>query len=151
MPGLAAYASSPDLRPSCLTVTFNCTQLVPTCYNPDGFDFLTLWDITQRYFEQCPHGPWIFVPHGQTSVSLQEASLTLAAAAAIVATAKPWKVYRASDIWLRLTTWKFPLLQLVAISPRPPLGWSVECFSVLHLLGNPIGSIAGLLGKFHYC
>jgi hypothetical protein len=142
---------SADLRPSCLQVTFNCTQLVPTCHNPDGFDFPTLWNITQRYFEQCPRGPWIFVPHGQTSVSVQEASLTLAAAVAIVATAKPWTVYSASDIWFRLTTWKFPLWQLVANSPRPPLGWLVECFSVLRLLGNPIGSIAGLLSKLHDC
>jgi hypothetical protein len=142
---------STDLRPSCLNATFNCTQLVPTCYNPDGFDFPTLWNITQRYFEQCPRGPWIFVPHGQTSVSVQEVSLTLAAAVAIVATAKSWTVYSASDIWFRLTTWKFPLWQLVANSPRPPLGLSVECFSVLRLLGNPIGSITGLLSKLHDC
>jgi hypothetical protein len=142
---------STDLRPSCLDVTFNCTQLVPTCYNPDGFDFPTLWNITQRYFEQCPRGPWIFVPHGQTSVSVQEASLTLAAAVAIVATAKSWTVYSASDIWFRATTWKFPLWQLIANSPRPPLSQSVECFSVVRLLGNPIGSIAGLLSKLHDC
>ena len=142
---------STDLRQSCLQVTFNCTQLVPTCYNPDGFDFPTLWNITQRYFEQCPHGPWIFVPHGQTSVSVQEVSLTLAAAVAIAATAKAWTVYSASDIWFRLTTWKFPLWQLVANSPRPPLGWPVECFSVMRLLGNPTGSIAGLLRKLHDC
>jgi hypothetical protein len=157
MPALPALAlstmlgRSTDLRLNCLQVTFNCTQLVPPCYNPDGFDFPTLWNITQRYFEQCPRGPWIFVPHGQTSVSVQEVSLTLAAAAAIVATAKPWTVYRASDIWFRLTTWKFPLWQLVANSPRPPLGWSVECFSVVRLLGNPTGSIAGLLSKLHDC
>jgi hypothetical protein len=142
---------STDLRQSCLQVTFNCTQLVPTCYNPDGFDFPTLWNITQRYFEQCPRGPWIFVPHGQTSVSVQEVSLTLAAAVAIAATAKAWTVYSASDIWFRLTTWKFPLWQLVANSPRPPLGCSVECFSVMRLLGNPTGSIAGLLRKLHDC
>ena len=157
MPALPALAlstmleRSTDLGLTCLQVTFNCTQLVPTCYNPDGFDFPTLWNITQRYFEQCPRGPWIFVPHGQISVSVQEVSLTLAAAAAIVATAKPWTVYRASDIWFRLTTWKFPLWQLVANSPRPPLGWSVECFSVVRLLGNPTGSTAGLLSKLHDC
>jgi hypothetical protein len=151
MPTLPTLAPSTDLRPSCLNITFNCTQLVPTCYNPHGFDFPTLWNITQRYFEQCPRGPLIFVPHGHTSVLAQEVSLTLAAAVAIVATAKPWTVYSASDIWFRLTTWKFPLWQLVASSPRPPLGWSVECFSVLHLLGNPIGSIAGLLSKLHNC
>ena len=151
MPAMPALALSTDRRLSCLNVTFNCTQLVPTCYNPDGFDFPTLWNITQRYFEQCPRGPWIFVPHGKTSVSVQEASLTLAAAVAIVATAKSWTPYSASDIWFRLTTWKFPLWQLVANSPRPPLGWSVECFSVVRLLGNPIGSIAGLLSKLHDC
>ena len=141
--------STPDSRVSCLDATFNCTQLVPDCYNPSGFDFPTLWNITQRYFEQCPTGPWLFHPHGEAFISLTEASLTLAATIAIVGA--DWKVYQASDIWFRLTTWKFPLWQLVSNSPRPPLGFWVECFTVFHLLGNPVGAIRDLLRKFHDC
>jgi hypothetical protein len=75
--------------------------------------------------------------------------LTLAATVAIVGAG--WKIYPAADIWFRFTTWKFPLWQLVANSPRPPLGFWVECFSIFHLLGNPIGAIRDFLRKLHDC
>ena len=146
---LRTIMSTSDSRVSCLDATFNCAQLVPDCHNPNAFDFPTLWNITQRYFEQCPTGPWLFHPHGEASISLTEASLTLAATVAIVGTG--WKGYRASDVWFRLTTWKFPLWQLVANSPRPPLGFWVECFSIFHLLGNPVGAIRDLLRKLQDC
>lgn len=147
--GLRTIMLNPDSRVSCLDATFNCAQLVPDCYNPKGFDFHTLWIITQRYFKQCPNGPWLFHPHGDASISVTEASLTLAAT--VVIAGAGWKVRNASDIWFRLTMWKFPLWQLVSNSPRPPLGFWVECFTILHLLGNPVGSIRDLLRKFHDC
>ena len=55
------------------------------------------------------------------------------------------------DIWARLTTCKFPLLQLVAVFPRPPLTFGTECFVLLHLLGDPIFTIVNLLLKVASC
>ena len=147
--GPRSIVLTPDSHVSCLDAAFNWTQIVPDCYSPNGLDFPTLWNITQRYFEQCPNGPWLFHPQGEASISVTEASLTLAAAIAIAGAGR--KVYDASDIWFRLTTWKFPLWQLVSNSPRPPLGFWVECFTIFHLLGNPVGSIRDLLRKFHDC
>lgn len=55
------------------------------------------------------------------------------------------------DISRRLTTWKFPLLQLVASFSRPPLGFRVECMVIFHLLGDPIDTIKNLLYKLSAC
>ena len=54
-------------------------------------------------------------------------------------------------IWVRLTTWKFPLLQLVAQFARPPLGFAEEAFTMAHLLGDPIDTINNLLQKLSSC
>jgi hypothetical protein len=54
-------------------------------------------------------------------------------------------------VWYRLTTWKFPLFQLISISPRPPLGFWEEAFSIVHLLGDPIGSSTDLIRKIDSC
>ena len=54
-------------------------------------------------------------------------------------------------IWVRLTTWKFPLLQLVAQFARPPLGFAEEAFTMAHLLGDPIDTINNLLQKLSDC
>ena len=47
--------------------------------------------------------------------------------------------------------WKFPLLQLVASFPRPPLGLGVEFFVIFHVLGDPIHTIQCLLLKLSKC
>lgn len=62
-----------------------------------------------------------------------------------------WTVFPGSDIWTMTTTWKFPLLQLVASFPRPPLGLSVESFVAFHLLGDPVDSLWNLLLKLRDC
>ena len=50
-----------------------------------------------------------------------------------------------------MTLWKFPLLQLIAVLPRPPLSFSNEAFVLAHLLGNPIGTLKSLLLKIASC
>ncbi|PVH84377.1 hypothetical protein DL98DRAFT_651609 [Cadophora sp. DSE1049] len=55
------------------------------------------------------------------------------------------------DIWSRLTTWKFPLLQLVSVFPRPPLNFRTEFFVLSHLMGDPISTISNLLLKIASC
>jgi hypothetical protein len=138
--------------PECLEVTsFNCSDPVPHCVYSPGFNFTALWDITVDYWKLCPDGEWLY-KRNETSpgaVPYNTASLTNAACKAIAGA--DWKPYPASDIWYRLTTWKFPLLQLVSNSPRPPLGFWVEAFSIAHLLGDPIGTIADLLRKIDSC
>lgn len=46
---------------------------------------------------------------------------------------------------------KFPLLQLVASFPRPPLSFKVESLVILHLLGDPIDTTKNLLSKVAAC
>ncbi|KAI4219884.1 MAG: hypothetical protein L6R36_008010 [Xanthoria steineri] len=46
---------------------------------------------------------------------------------------------------------KFPLLQLVASFPRPPLSLSVESLVILHLIGDPVDTIQNLLLKLAIC
>ena len=126
------------------------------CTNPWGqnctserkFQFVSLWSYTQNIQQACANDARLFVPHGGVS-SPQNASLTQEACAAIVGS--DWEYYPAADIWTRLTTWKFPLLQLVASFPRPPLNLSVECFVILHLLGDPIDTLRNLLAKMSTC
>ena len=60
----------------------------------------------------------------------------------------PWL---GSIIWVRLTTWKFPLFQLIAQFPRPPLGLATQFFVMAHLLGDPIDTIKNLLQKLSKC
>ena len=55
------------------------------------------------------------------------------------------------DILNRLTTWKIPLISLVASFPRPPLGFWVEMFVVNHLLGDPVRTVSDLLKTMSDC
>lgn len=141
-------------------MAFDCkdvpTNLTYSCENPWGkgceskehFQFVTLWKYTQSIKNACATDPRLFIPPGGVA-SPQNASLTQASCTAIAGS--DWKYYPAADIWTRLTTWKFPLLQLVASFPRPPLGLRYDCFVIIHLLGDPIDTIKNLLDKILTC
>ena len=118
------------------------------CTSDEHFHFTTLWKYTQSIQNACANDSRLFVPLGGTT-SPQNASLTQASCATIAGS--NWKYYPAADIWTRLTTWKFPLLQLVASFPRPPLSFLVDCFVIVHLLGDPIDTIKNLLAKMSTC
>ena len=98
--------------------------------------------------EACANDTRLFIADGGIP-SPRNAALTQAACVAIAGS--DWAYYPAADIWTRLTTWKFPLLQLVASFPRPPLSFSVECFVIVHVLGDPIDTIKNLLLKMSSC
>jgi len=46
-----------------------------------------------------------------------------------------WTSREPEDIFIRLMTWKAPLLQLFFQFPRPPLRVVVESLSIFHLMG----------------
>jgi hypothetical protein len=128
---------------------YNCSNLWGVnCTNSAGFDFVTLEYITQKIQQYCPSDTRLFL-NGNTPATPEDAALTGKACEAIAGST--WKYCPAGDIWVRLTTWKFPLLQLVASSPRPPPGATVEGFVILHLLGDPIGTIKDLLRAISDC
>jgi hypothetical protein len=135
--------------PKCLGAVFNCDDSAPACHNSARFDFPTLWNVTDQYHEQCPRGPWLFKGPGEVDVPRDKASLTNHICELIAGSA--WKRYPYADIWYRLTTWKFPLFQLISNSPRPPLGFWEEAFTIVHLLGDPIGSSTDLIRKIDSC
>lgn len=119
-----------------------------TCKSRRGFDFTNLWTITQNVFQACANDSRLFGTV-ESLPTLYNVSLTREACEAFAGAT--WTRYSGSDIWTRLTTWKFPLLQLVASFPRPPLGPNVECFIIFHLLGDPVDSLWNLLLKLRDC
>lgn len=118
------------------------------CESKENFDFTALGAITQNIFQACANDSRLFGTMDRLA-TLYNASLTQEACEAVAGAG--WTKYPDSDIWTRLTTWKFPLLQLAASFPRPPLGPNVQCFVIFHLLGDPIDSLGNLLRKLRDC
>ena len=118
------------------------------CTGKAGFRFTTLWNYTKSIQAACANDTRLFLAD-KTFASARNASLTQEACVTFAGSG--WTPYPPPDIWNRLTTWKFPLLQLVASFPRPPLSRSVECLVILHLLGDPIDAIENLLAKLSTC
>lgn len=130
-------------------ITYDCTNpWGQNCTSDERFHFTTLWKYTWNIQNACATDTRLFIPRGGIT-SPRHASLNQASCKFIAG--PDWKRYPAADIWTRLTTWKFPLLQLVASFPRPPLSFSVECFVILHLLGDPVDTMKNLLAKMSAC
>ncbi len=130
-------------------VTYDCgNPWGQGCTSDKHFNFASLWNYTENIQKACANDSRLFLPNGGNA-SPHNASLTQASCAAIAG--YDWTYYPAADIWTRLTTWKFPLLQLVASFPRPPLDFWVECFVILHLLGDPLDTMKNLLAKMSSC
>ena len=115
----------------------------PDCHL--GFDVLSLWTFTNNTQSRCPDDPRL----SQSSGGLQSLALTQKACEQI--TGGGWNAYDNSVWWTRLTTWKFPLLQLIAQFLRPPLAVETQLFVMAHLLGDPIDTIKNLLLKLSKC
>ena len=138
----------PDYLNHCSATTFSCSDPISPCTSSKRFDFPSLWTITLNYWNVCKsEGAWFSSARPTTS------NTSIALSNVVCKTlAGGWPtLYPAADVWTRLTTWKFPLIQLLAVSPRPPLGWKVELFVVAHLLGDPIGSLADVLWRIQTC
>ena len=127
----------------------NCENLWgQNCTSAKHFEFASLWNYTLHIQEACANDSRLFLSKGEPATA-QNAALNHAACVAIAGS--NWTKYSAVDIWTRLTTWKLPLLQLVAAFPCPPLSLGVQMFVIAHLLGDPIDTIKNLLLKLSYC
>ena len=112
------------------------------------FDFPDLWAYTQSVQRDSTTDERLFgVDHGPATP--QNASLTQSSCTAFAGFT--WTYYSSMDILNRLTTWKIPLITLVASFLRPPLGFWVEIFVVNHLLGDPVGTVSDLLHTMSDC
>ena len=113
-----------------------------------GFDFARLWDTAKAIYEACPNDTRLSVLAKEPSAP-EYLSLTYEACTEIAG--PHYNLYGGFTIWSRLTTWKFPLLQLVAAFPRPSLTTKTELFVIAHLLGDPIDTLTNLLLKLSDC
>ena len=140
---------SPDCKDVPVSASQNCSNPWGIdCKSHLGFNFVSLWNYTQNIQRVCPQGPRL-LKNSQGRSFPKSAALTQAACTYIAGAT--WKPHAAIDIWQRLTTWKFPLLQLIFIFPRPPLSFTVESFVIFHLVGDPIGTTRNLLDKLAQC
>jgi len=62
-----------------------------------------------------------------------------------------WDRYTSSEIMGRLHSWKAPVLILIFLFPRAPLGIATWIFTLVHLCGDPIDTIASLLYTLAVC
>ena len=118
------------------------------CTNNGVFQFTTLWNVTKNIYQACANDTRLFT-RDDSSTDLSTASLTQEACEAIAGPS--WTSFPKADIFARMTSWRFPLFQLVATFPRPPLSFNVNLFVMLHLLGDPIDTIRNLLVKLDEC
>lgn len=130
-------------------VTYDCAHpWGDGCTSKKGFDFTSLWQYTLRIQGACPTDPRLFLTEGKDATA-SNCALTQSACAYIAR--EKWTEYPKVDIWTRMTTWKFPLLQLMFLFPRPPLNNWVQAFVIFHLLGDPIDTIQNLIFKLSIC
>ncbi len=128
---------------------YNCTVPYPDCVNPGGFQLPDFMTITRHIAESCLNDSRLAHIDGQIP-TLGNAALTYAAGKKIE-DLRSWAKYPGGDIWARLTTWKFPLLTLIAFFPRPPISINVETFVLIHLIGSPINTIESMLFTLSNC
>ena len=109
------------------------------------FNLTELWDRTQTIYRNCPDSGRLSTLGPTGSPPERFASITFKECTAIAG--DDYGTYGKFDIWSRLSTWKFPLFQLIAVFPRPSLSAKVEFFVITHLLGDPIDTMTNLLLK----
>jgi hypothetical protein len=112
----------------------------------NGFDFGKLFSIYLVLNQTCPPESDIFFDGTRM--------LTDAVCRKITRTnTSIWggTPYPISDVWNRIVIWKLPLFQLIAQFPRPPLGLGVEAATIIHLLGDPIDSMASMMLTLAMC
>ena len=78
-------------------------------------------------------------------------TLALKTEACVAITGGTWGTYTTSEIMGRLHSWKAPVVILIFLFPRPPLGIATWIFTLVHLCGDPVDTIASLLYTLAVC
>lgn len=123
----------------------NTTYLLDDWAEDRKFDFDLLFQYSQNIYNACSSDP---------RLAPDTALLTLKASMEFALETFAWTSWTAYDpgsIIARLLTWKTPLVQLLFSFSRMPLGWNVELFTLIHLLGDPIDTLASLMFTLELC
>ena len=124
---------------------YDCANPWPLCVSKEGFDVHTLENYTKAIFNACPTDHRLFWGYKGGSSPSSRLALTQEACEAVAGDS--WTAHSPSIIWHRITTWKFPLMNLVLLFPTPPLGFTTKAFTLFHLLGDPVDTIANSLER----
>jgi len=124
----------------------NCS-LATISNHTKGFEFAGLYNAYTYLNQTCEPGREIFFE--KTRMLTNAACERITGNDGSIWTG--WTAYPISDIWNRIVVWKLPLLQLLSQFPRPPLGPSVETGIMMHLLGDPIGSVSSMIISLAIC
>lgn len=129
-------------------MTCNETYSIPN----DGtipFDLYSLYTIQTNIFDACPNdtrlGQWKSGIYVLTALAVTAMTGSPTGFPAIWA----WTTYPQDLVLSRFLTWKLPLFQLIMQLPRPPHRTRFEVFSLVHLMGDPVDSIASLMLTLH--
>lgn len=112
------------------------------------FDFTIIYEIAKKINETCPTDPRLFKSF--TLLLKNEFVHNITGAGGGLAR-HDWTAYPSSETLQRFMAWKAPLIQVIFQFPRPPFGFTVEAFTILHLLGDPIDTIASMLFTLSLC
>lgn len=123
----------------------NCT--LDSVRNNTKFESRVLYDVYTRLNETCAAGSEIFFKDTRKLTNQACERMT----GSVGSIWKDWTAYPISDVWNRIVVWKLPLLQLLSQFCRPPLGWDVETGIMLHLMGDPIDSVATIFLSLAIC
>jgi hypothetical protein len=108
---------------------------------PHKFNFTLLYDFVTAIKAACPEDARLLVP--------DRVSLHNEACQSIVG--EGWAAYEIDFIWSTVITWEALLFQLISQFQRAPLGFWAQAFTVVHLFGNPIDTIASFLYTLALC
>ncbi len=130
-------------------VTYNCSNpWGQGCVSRLHFDFPSLWEYLQKIQAACATDSRLF---GLESGLATQSNASFTKNSCVAIAGPSWTRYSTGHIWTRLTTWKFPLFQLIVSLPCPPLGIEVHLFVINHLLGDPIDTMSNMLLKLSNC
>lgn len=135
------------LSSTCKSCIMTCNSTFPLGEWTGGrkFDFDLLFQYFLKIYNTCPSDPRLV---SGTQLLTLKASMEFAGETFAWTS---WTAYDPGSIMARLLTWKTPLVQLVFSFSRMPLGLNVELFTLNHLIGDPIDTLASLMYTLELC
>jgi hypothetical protein len=122
-----------------------CPSSPPT-NSTQHFDFVGLNQYRQNITTYCPKNDTRLVyQHGEYFLTLNAAQQWTGKRR------NTWTRYPGPDILKRLLAWKLPLLNLLSQFGRQPLNTLTEASVMVHLVGDPLDTIASMFYTLHVC